>query len=63
MTSVEFCCPHCEASWFRTDARLNRGECKGCGFTWDRAQDWTVFFSVTRLPFRDDGDYQAEVVG
>lgn len=30
----EFSCPQCGSHWFRTLG--NRGQCKGCGFTWER---------------------------
>ena len=59
---VEFVCPHCGSSWFRTngDARFMKtctGECKGCGYEWPRTDDWKVFAKVLREHFPTKADY------
>lgn len=57
--ALEFVCPECES---RDEPRLDRtGQCRSCGHSWLRAQDYVYF--VVRKRFKSPQEYQRYVAG
>jgi hypothetical protein len=70
---IEFDCPRCGSDCFTThfkdihDLRLgSTGECRdregehGCGYTWDRKDDWKHFVLIRKRHFKSEQEYYDE---